>query len=100
VLGLLILPVPSQESEQSCICVRVIDLPISTIFSTITLTHKYMTAHSPGLVQAKSITLTHKYMTAHSPGLVQEKSITLTQIHDRSLSWLGTGKINNPDTNT
>ena len=25
VLGLLILPVPSQESERSCICVRVID---------------------------------------------------------------------------
>ena len=25
VIGLLILPVPSQESERSCICVRVID---------------------------------------------------------------------------
>jgi hypothetical protein len=25
VLGLLILPVPSQESERSCICVRAID---------------------------------------------------------------------------
>ena len=25
VLGLLIMPVPSQESERSCICVRVID---------------------------------------------------------------------------
>ena len=25
VLGLLILPVPSQESDRSCICVRVID---------------------------------------------------------------------------
>jgi hypothetical protein len=25
VLGLLILPVPSQESERSCMCVRVID---------------------------------------------------------------------------
>jgi hypothetical protein len=38
----------------------------------IHLTHKYMTA-------------THKYMTAHFLGLVIN-----TQIHDRSLSWLGT----------
>jgi hypothetical protein len=44
---------------------------IVEIGKSITLTHKYMTAHSPDLVQAKSITLTHKYMTAHSPGLVQ-----------------------------
>jgi hypothetical protein len=37
-------------------------------------------------------------MTAHSPDLVQAKSITLTQIHDRSLTWPGTGKINNSNT--
>jgi hypothetical protein len=60
-----------------------------------------MTAHSPDLVQEKSITLTHKYMTAHSPGLVQAaKSITLTHKYMTAHSWLGTGKINNPNTNT
>ena len=56
------------------LCVRVIDFACTKPGAkSITLAHKYMTAHSPDLVQAKSITLTHKYMTAHSPGLVQAK---------------------------
>jgi hypothetical protein len=75
------------------LCVRVIDFACTKprvsghVFRVIdfactkpgelTIAHKYMTAHSPGLVQAKSITIAHKYMTAHSPGLVQAKSITL-----------------------
>jgi hypothetical protein len=31
----------------------------------VTITHKYMSAHFPGLIP-----LTHKYMTAHFPGLI------------------------------
>jgi hypothetical protein len=50
---------PSEESEQSCVCVR-------------------------GIV-------THKYMTAHSPGLA---TIPLTHTHDYSLSWLGNDTSN------
>jgi 3-phenylpropionate/cinnamic acid dioxygenase small subunit len=78
------------------LCVKVIDFPISTIINNLnTQLHDRSLSW---LGTGKSISLTHKYMTAHSPGLVQAKSITLTQIHDRSLSWLGTGKINNPNT--
>jgi hypothetical protein len=40
-------PVSSQESERSCICVLGLDTGTS-----VSLTHKYMTAHFPGLIQA------------------------------------------------
>jgi hypothetical protein len=59
--------VPSQDGEMSCICV----LGVSV--------YKYMTSHSPDLVQ---ILLTHKYMTSHFPDLVQIPHNT--QIHDIS----------------
>jgi hypothetical protein len=35
----------------------------------VLLTYKYMTTHSPGLVEANSVLLAYKYMTSHSPGL-------------------------------
>jgi hypothetical protein len=65
VRGIVTKPVPSQESERSCICVLAImyytpntqihDHILSwlgTGLVTIPLTHKYMTAHFPGLAQA------------------------------------------------
>jgi hypothetical protein len=73
-----VLGVSSQESERSCICVKwktkitslteeflnpIEKSQIET--KSILLTHKYMTAHFPGLML-----LTHKYMTAHFPGLI------------------------------
>ena len=48
-----------------------------------TLTHVYMTAYIPSLVQ----TLTHVYMTAHIPRLVQKQNeYPNTRIYDSSHS--------------
>ena len=78
-LTVSLLPDPNcsmPENDAQC----VIPVKCCISFKTMALTHKYMTAHFPGLIP-----LTDKYMTAHFPGLVP-----LTQIHDRSLSWLDT----------
>jgi hypothetical protein len=84
----------SQESELSCICmlevqakrasghvfacctpnIQIHDHPLSWL---VLLTYKYMTTHSPGLVQANSVLLTCKYMTTHSPGLYTGECVVM-----------------------
>jgi hypothetical protein len=56
----------------------------------------YLCARDMDVSSFYTISLTHKYMTILSPGLVNRKGvergnihISSTQIHDHSLSWLG-----------
>ena len=60
--------------------------------------HKYMTFCTPKHAYMTFCTPKHTYMTVLFPGLVQAKK-NQTHIHDRSVSWLGTGKIP-PNTHT
>jgi hypothetical protein len=85
-------PVPSQESEPSCVCVL-----IKYLYQPLTFLAWYRyfikTHTDDGSLSwlCTGTSLRHTHMMAHFLGLVGY--IIKTHTHDGSLSWLGTGTL-------
>jgi hypothetical protein len=89
VRGIVVKPVPSQESEWSCICVRgIVTKPVPSQESEqsctglVTIPLIQIHDHSlswlgTGLV---TIPITHKYMIAHFPGFVEHTKQIYTNV--------------------